>query len=295
MHTPTLLTFLLSFASAGVLAAPPKPDPPHKPAAAVKCPLIFDGRIKARTQLTDFDSSTTSLFNPDNVKGSNLKWSQILKFPEGEKASRFDTCSHKPLEVTIGDDSVFKTQYGFRRAGLIFAADTNTGSPASKGIKTLHFSVKQDPKRGLNLTHEYLNIWHETSDWSANQFNFQTGTIIGQPKLPKDTFKIMGRENKLIWQTPIEKKEWQNFAITLDFNKNTLQVYYSKGNEPLGSVTKPVKNNNAGEGQYQFGILKKPTGTDDVVNSGYQESGIDEGQIYGGIFIEDSADGCISL
>lgn len=56
-----------------------------------------------------------------------------------------------------------------------------------------------------------------------------------------------------------------------------------------------MPNNNAGEGQYQFGILKKPTGTDDVVNKGYQESGIDEGQIYGGIFIEDSAGGCVSL
>lgn len=33
---------------------------------------------------------------------------------------------------------------------------TNTGSPASKGVKTLHFSVRQDGKRGLNLTHEYL-------------------------------------------------------------------------------------------------------------------------------------------
>ncbi|KAJ4412867.1 hypothetical protein N0V85_003644, partial [Neurospora sp. IMI 360204] len=172
---------------------------------------------------------------------------------------------------------------------------TNTGSPASKGVKTLHFSVRQDGKRGLNLTHEYLNVWHETSDWSANQFNFQAGTIIGQEGLPKNTFKIMSRENKLIWSTPIEKNEWQNFAITLDFNTNTLQVYYSKRDEPLRSVTKPVPNNNAGEGQYQIGILKKPTGTEDVVNSGYQESEIDEGQIYGGIFIEDSADGCISL
>lgn len=41
-------------------------------------------------------------------------------------------------------------------------------------------------------------------------------------------------------------------------------------------------------------MLKKPTGTDAVVNSGYQESGIDECQIYGGVFIEDSAGGCIS-
>lgn len=47
--------------------------------------------------------------------------------------------------------------------------------------------------------------------------------------------------------------------------------------------------------QYQIGMLKKPTDTDDVVNSGFQETGISEGQIYGGIFLEDSADGCVSL
>ncbi|KAL0468918.1 hypothetical protein QR685DRAFT_319701 [Neurospora intermedia] len=289
MLTPTILTLLFTLASTALAV-------PHPHAALIKCPLIFDGRIKTRTQLTDFDSSATSLFNPDNVKGSSLKWSQIIQFPERDKGSRFDGCSHKPLEVTIADASVFKTQCGFRRAGLIFSGDKNIGSPASRGVKTLHFSVREDEARGLNLTHEYLNVWHETSDWSANQFSFQTGTIIGQEgSLAKNTFKILSRDNKLIWSTPVEKKEWQNFAITLDFDKNTLNLYYSKGHEPLRSVTQTVPNNNAGEGQYQIGILKKPTGTDDVVNSGYQESGIDEGQIYGGIFIEDSASGCVSL
>lgn len=76
---------------------------------------------------------------------------------------------------------------------------------------------------------------------------------------------------------------------------STLQVYYSKDDEPLKAVTSALSNNNAGGGQYQIGILKKPTGTSDVVNSGYQEKGISEGQIYGGIFLEDSANGCISL
>lgn len=55
-----------------------------------------------------------------------------------------------------------------------------------------------------------------------------------------------------------------------------------------------MSNNNSGDGQYQLGILKKPTGTDDVVNGGYQESPVDEGLIYGGVFLEDSADGCVS-
>lgn len=51
----------------------------------------------------------------------------------------------------------------------------------------------------------------------------------------------------------------------------------------------------SGAGEYQIGMLKKPTGSSDVVNSGYQESHLNEGQIYGGIFVEDSAGGCISL
>ncbi|KAF2455169.1 hypothetical protein BDY21DRAFT_290310, partial [Lineolata rhizophorae] len=76
---------------------------------------------------------------------------------------------------------------------------------------------------------------------------------------------------------------------------STIQVYYSTGYSPLAAVTQPIPNDNGGGGQFQIGILKKPTETESVVNDGYQESGIFEGQVYGGIFVEDSADGCISL
>ena len=72
-------------------------------------------------------------------------------------------------------------------------------------------------------------------------------------------------------------------------------IYYSKGDAPLAVALKAASANLAGAGQYQMGILKKPTGTNDVVNSGYQTAGINEGQIYGGIFVEDSANGCVSL
>ena len=74
-----------------------------------------------------------------------------------------------------------------------------------------------------------------------------------------------------------------------------MQIYYSKDDEPLKSVTSAVAADLSGQGQFQIGILKKPTGTSDVVNSGYQESGLNEGQIYGGLFIEDSTNGCVSL
>ncbi|KAI1204080.1 uncharacterized protein F4807DRAFT_376120 [Annulohypoxylon truncatum] len=260
---------------------------------AIKCPVVLSGFVPVDKTPTDFDSYATSPFNPDYVRGSE-KFSEILLFPDAG-SSHFDNASTKSVEVTINDQSIFQTQNGFRRAGLQIQGDTNEGSPGTTGVRTLHFSVKQDAERTLNLTHEYLNVWHEAADFSANQFNFQSGTIIGKSDSDPNTFKVLNRQNTQVWETPIDPTAWQNFAITLDFDKNTLQVYYSKDDEPLEAVTDALTNDNSGEGQYQIGILKKPTGTSDVVNSGFQETGIDEGQIYGGIFLEDSADGCISL
>lgn len=56
-----------------------------------------------------------------------------------------------------------------------------------------------------------------------------------------------------------------------------------------------MSNDNSGQGQYQIGILKKPTGTSDVVNSGFQQRNLNEGLIYGSLFLEDSASACVSL
>ncbi len=221
MHSSTLLG-LLTAAVTTVLAHPHKQHGQHGHAATaadVKCPIVFDGRVKTTAVPTDFDSYSTSIFNPDYVKGQNLKWSDILKFPTTPSPARFDNATHKPFEVTISDASIFQTQKGFRRAGLQLAGDTNTGSPGSKGVKTIHFSLRWDAQRALNLSHEYLNVWHEASDYSANQFNFETGAILGQSGLARDTWKVLDRKNKQIWSTPIVKDDWQNFAITLDFDK----------------------------------------------------------------------------
>ena len=206
--------------------------------AQISCPIVFSGQIPKAAALTDFDSAATSLFNPNNVKG-NDKWSQILLFPASADSARFDdAAAQKPLEVTINDRSIFKTQNGFRRAGLLFKDDTNTQGPGNTGVKTLHWSVKQDPARPLNLTHEYLNVWHEAGDFSGNQFNFEAGTLIGQETAgPADTFKFLNRKNELIFQTPIDKTgKWQGFAVTLDFNQKYVPsfsaLYFS--NRPAG-------------------------------------------------------------
>lgn len=82
--------------------------------------------------------------------------------------------------------------------------------------------------------------------------------------------------------------------IKLIYGHSTLQIYYSVGDAALEAVTRALPNDNSGGGQFQIGILKKPTNTTSVVYDGYQESGIHEGQIYGGVFVEDSSNGCLS-
>lgn len=78
---------------------------------------------------------------------------------------------------------------------------------------------------------------------------------------------------------------------------STITVYYSEGYTPLAQVAGPAYNNNTGGGAFHVGVLKEPTGPPniDVVHEGYQENGINEGLIFGGVFIENSDDGCVTL
>ncbi|UZP37922.1 hypothetical protein NXS19_005738 [Fusarium pseudograminearum] len=240
------------------------------------CPVVFDGRVPANASLTDFDKENGGGWNPYNpgfVKGNNISWSEIIKLPQ-TTPSRFDVSGKTlPLEVTISDKSIFMKQLGFRRAGLQFSKDKNEGSPGSEGIKTLHFSLMQDKSRPLNLSHEYLNVWHEKAV---------------SPETSSSS-------SLLLWETPMLEGKWQNFAITLNFDKNTIQAYYSEGSKALKAATHPIARDLSGQGQYQIGMLKKPTGTDDVANAGFQEANLNEGLIYGGIFLEDSKNNCVSL
>ncbi|KAH7402948.1 hypothetical protein BKA66DRAFT_564831 [Pyrenochaeta sp. MPI-SDFR-AT-0127] len=286
-------TFFSLVAAASTVFAAPHARPQKQVRVDPTCPIVFDGRVPLNTIPTFFDTyATNTIFNPDYVKGNDLKWSEILKFPN--ITSRFDGDKYTAVEVTLSDKSIFQKQNGFRRAGLQFLKDASDGE-GGKGVKTLHWSVKQDPARPLNLTHEYLNVWHETADYSANQIQFQAGSLIGKSNADKNNFKILDRNGNSLWSVAIDKTQWQNFATKLDYNKNQVTIYYSVGTSALKSVAGPKSINLAGGGQFQLGILKKPTGSTDVVNNGYQSPNLNEGQIYGGLFVEDSADGCVSL
>ncbi|MBE3046452.1 hypothetical protein IMZ48_28760 [Candidatus Bathyarchaeota archaeon] len=189
-------------------------------AANGTCPVIFDGRVPATAALADFDTNNGgdwNPFNPDYIRAEAVPWSESLLLPAVDPSSPFDA-ETVPLEVTISDESIFQEQNGFRRNGLQFLEDTNEGSPANAGQVSLHFSLRLDAERPLNRSHEYLLVWHETAAYDANQFNFETGTIIGQEALGGDSYKLLDRNYALLWETPILEDEWQNFAITIDWD-----------------------------------------------------------------------------
>ncbi|KAJ4303533.1 hypothetical protein N0V90_002429 [Kalmusia sp. IMI 367209] len=276
---------------------------------AIKCPVIFDGRVQQKLQPNSFDLAEVSPYSTQYVKGENLTWGSIILLPN-TTSSRFDTLAvHRSLEVTINDQSLFRSgqglQKGFRRAGLLLKDDKNAAGAdaADEGIVTFHWSVRQDLSKPLNLSHEYMNVWHEKADYSGNQFTFVGGVVlpvdggtgIDTPE-EKNTWRIQDSSNNFLFRTPIRNEAWQNFAVQLNYLNNTMQVFYSAGDEPLEDVTGPFPNNNTGGGQLQLGIAKKPTDTETVVWDGYQEPIPQrEGQIYGGVFMENSSEGCISL
>ncbi|KAF2226878.1 hypothetical protein BDZ85DRAFT_212122, partial [Elsinoe ampelina] len=276
---------------------------------AQNCPISFEGRPSATASLTDFDNANLTTFNPSFVLGFQTKWSQVLAFPRQRTGTLFAKASeHKAVELRINDASIFQPnaadatsrQTGFRRSEFIpvkFPKATDNLDSTS-GIKTFHFSIKAVPSRPLNYSHEYQLAFLEDSSYSTNQFVLKTGTIIGSttPAVPTLQVQTNQKNASTIFSAPFDQKVWHNFALTQDFVANTLQVYYSTGNSALVAKTGAVANDNSGNGEFHFGLLKKPTGGDpDVTKKGFQSSGIDERLSFAGVFQEDSTGGCVSL
>lgn len=143
---------------------------PLAPAQEIRCPIAIDGRIPLNDTLSTFNTAAAP-FDPNNTKAANQSWSEILLLPSHLPASRFDRgaggpagspheVSHKPVEVTINSSSVFlpgggQLETGFRRAGLLFGNGTDE---TNVGVTTFHWSVRQDPVRRMNLSHEYMCV-----------------------------------------------------------------------------------------------------------------------------------------
>ncbi|KAK2759962.1 hypothetical protein FQN54_002698 [Arachnomyces sp. PD_36] len=266
--------------------------------AAQDC-IAFEGRVAADAVAADFDKST-SAYDPAYDLGEGLAWADVLKFPKVDQSIYDVEGDTKAFEVTISDDSIFMDQTGFRRAELL--PNPSDLEALTKGVKTVHFSVQADAQRGLNYSHEYMLAFQESDDYSKNQWTLTSGTFMDASNLADDEESLQiraatnaGEPQKVLYEVPFSAGDWHNFALTLDFDSDTIEIFYSANQEELKSTGAAVSNDLSGGGKYHFGMLKKPTGEglSDVTKEGFQESGIDEGVVFGGVFFEDGAlDSC---
>ncbi|KAK6836898.1 hypothetical protein PG987_007393 [Apiospora arundinis] len=273
------------------------------------CTLSFDGRVPQNATAKTFVSKQ-SPFNPGYVLGPNVTWDQIIEFPQGIPASRFDAqAGTKPVGLSLSDKSIFLSgseglETALRRAELL----VNNNNPTVSGHKTWHMSVRTDPTRPLNYTHEYLFAFHEAQDFQADFWSIKAGAELGAPvdTPPRKTFRVEGYKwdvpTKRFFETPLTDDVWHNFGIDLDFDKNMISVLYSINDEPLKVVVPPTFNNISGKapttlGETHFGLQKRPLGAniENFLFNGTQEEGINEALFLGGIFQDDSATGCITL
>ncbi|CAG8957166.1 hypothetical protein HYFRA_00009367 [Hymenoscyphus fraxineus] len=267
------------------------PAPANKAAANGTAPaaggLLPDGRIAQNIKVEDFDVKA-SVFKSAVVKGDGLKFSEIITFPDATvaKQSLFDVAGNtKAFAININDKSIFipkggKPEDQNRRADLLPSIISTENDVATKGVKTIHFSIQMDPAKPLNLTHQYALSFLETKDFTTHIYEVVVGG--GDDKNIRVTSNNKGGAAKDLFSAPIAKG-FMNFALTMDFEKNTIQVFHSIDNEPLKQVTEPLENDNTGNGELHFAILKQ------AVAGAPQPTGIDEAIIYGGIFMEDTA------
>lgn len=80
-----------------------------------------------------------------------------------------------------------------------------------------------------------------------------------------------------------------------------IQVFYSRDNDALAAVTQPTYNNLSGKapttlGETHFGLQKRPIGATlfNFLTEGTQELGINEALFLGGIFQDESTNGCVT-
>jgi hypothetical protein len=247
----------------------------------------------------DFDEGLLP-FDPDFVLGQNQTFAEVLRFPSISPSVN-DGQNYKPFEVTLNDGSIFAPsadnfQTGFRRTELLPENKGAATNASTSGVQTWHLSIRRDESRALNYSHEYYFFWQERADFSSNTFVLGTGTLFGDGDNKTTTEEAEqlwlrssdASDQRTLWQAPFAIGVWHNVALLLDYDQNMLQVYYSTDDGEILPQGDAVQNDLSGNGQFHIGLLKKPTGQNltDITKQGYQESGIDEGMIFGGAYEE---------
>ncbi|KAF7365705.1 Glycoside Hydrolase Family 131 protein [Mycena venus] len=283
--------------------------------------IIYDGRVPYSMHAAALDTSTGPFLTA--VKGQNESASYYTSFlghsalPTPLWNDRHRT-NEQVISIKIDNTSIFvpgggPPQYGFRRTELIAqknSSSTSLDAEMETGVSVFHFSIKADPARPLNFSHEYQIVFIEPSD-GTHVFGIQLGSPFTNPtaQLPAKnahSFKVLDHALNVLFTTPFVPDIWHNFAITVDWENLTLLVAYSIEGLPLHAVTQTVENPTVTAGGNWrlslWGAESKPillalplvnpkdlpVDQGDVVHHGIQE-GTTEGLFYSGVFVEKSA------
>ncbi|THU84686.1 hypothetical protein K435DRAFT_806507 [Dendrothele bispora CBS 962.96] len=271
--------------------------------------VVFDGRLPLSYSTADIDASANPYLTV--VKGSEAASHYSQPLGTSVPPTPLSTVQEQALSITIDGTSIFlpggsNPQNGFRRTDFIAQNTSLTSSLTSVtevGVTKFHFSIRDDPDLPLNLTHEYQIVFIEPSD-GTHVFDVQLGSPFTNPTaqdLPvadAASLRVRDHASDVLFSTAFTNDTWHNFAVQVDWDQLTLQVFYSTDGNQLESVTDVIPNNSvaqgsAGQGDFHIAVLKLPlvdpsdsaADQNDVVHFGIQEN-THEGLFYSGVFVE---------
>ncbi|MBW0473027.1 hypothetical protein O181_012742 [Austropuccinia psidii MF-1] len=236
--------------------------------------IVVDYRIPASAKVSDFDDPSSALAKNTKFKaiGSN-KVDEVVEFEKQPKAP------FSSIVFKITDKSIFQpnekdnssAQLGFRRTDLL---PLYNAPEVEVGKKTYHHSFKL--AKPLNISHGYLlgSLEFVAGD-GAHMFDifygsdFESKETSGKP-VPNEqvasSFRVRDINFNPIYSVKAELKTVYNFAIEVDWTKQTLQVFFSTDNNPLVKVGNPApsipKNPKAagstGKNEWHLQLIKMP-------------------------------------
>lgn len=76
-----------------------------------------------------------------------------------------------------------------------------------------------------------------------------------------NAIRILSHNGNVLFQTPFDQTAWHNFAVLIDSDELTLQVFYSQDGCQLQAVSDVEDNSSVpkgptGQGDFHFGVLK---------------------------------------
>ncbi|WAR62281.1 hypothetical protein PtB15_14B376 [Puccinia triticina] len=224
---------------------------------------VFDFKITP-------DMKTEDLDNPKSALSKLISF--IVK--GASKASRYvaivgPKTPTPEIKLRILDNSIFvpgggPPQLGFRRTDVNPAIDKTT---TLSGITTWYQTIRLASDAPLSLEHGYLLASIE-GDHVFDIFcgsDFDAKNYEHKPSSNSKTIRVRDWSTKTLLELPLVYDQNYNFAITVDWDKNTLTVYSSTGTDPLKMASGPMANDPKAmspdvrqKGEYHIQLIKFP-------------------------------------